>query len=116
MAARTLILCILVTGASSVRAEGLRPEKSDLQADPPGDAGLDPKADLRRIDSHGPAVRRPVAVIDLTNDQAVRDVANKLLERLAVNPDLAPPAISDAAALVDKLPPDDELRITQAQR
>jgi len=60
--------------------------------------------------------RRPVAVIDMTNDQAVRDVANKLLERLASHGELAPPAISDAAALVDRLPPDDELRVGDAQR
>ncbi|HEY0479771.1 MAG TPA: hypothetical protein VGD37_19760 [Kofleriaceae bacterium] len=60
--------------------------------------------------------RRPVAVIDLTNDQAVRDVANKLLELLASHPELAPPAVSDGAALVDKLPPDDELRLDDARR
>jgi hypothetical protein len=60
--------------------------------------------------------RRPVAVIDLTNDQAVRDVANKLLELLASHADLAPPAVSDGAALVDRLPPDDELRIEDARK
>ena len=60
--------------------------------------------------------RRPVAVIDLTNDQAVRDVANKLLELLASHTDLAPPAVSDGAALVDRLPPDDELRIEDARK
>ncbi len=99
-----MILCILVTGASFAHAEALRPENLDGRGAGSG------------IDTPDSAVRRSVAVIDLTNDQAVRDVANKLLERLAVHPELAPPAISDAAALVDKLPPDDELRITQAQR
>lgn len=99
-AAGTLIVCILVTGVAFARAEVPRPENVN-------GAGIG-NPELR--------VRRPVAVIDLTNDQAVRDVANKLLERLAVHAELAPPAISDAAALVDKLPPDDELRITQAQR
>lgn len=93
MAARTLFLCVpligFVLGVSSAHAQV-------------------PEAE--------PAARRAVAVIDLTNDQQVRDVANRLLERLAIHPELAPPAISDAAALVDKLPPDDELRITQAQR
>jgi hypothetical protein len=64
----------------------------------------------------GPPARRPVAVIDVTNDQAVRDVANKLLELLASHAELAPPAISDGAALVDKPPADDELRIAGAQK
>jgi len=105
MAARTLFLCILVAGAPLALAEGPRSAQlADLPVAQPGARGIDTP------------VRRAVAVIDLTNDQAVRDVANKLLERLAVSPELAPPAISDAAALVDKLPPDDELRITQAQR
>ena len=62
------------------------------------------------------STRRPVAVIDLSNDQAVRDVANKLLELLAAHAELAAPAVSDGAALVDKLPPDDELRIADAQK
>jgi hypothetical protein len=61
-------------------------------------------------------VRRPVAVIDLTNDPSVRDVANKLLELLAAHAELAPPAISDGAALVDAPPLDDDLRILDAQR
>jgi hypothetical protein len=61
-------------------------------------------------------VRRPVAVIDLSNDQAVRDVANKLLDLLSLHTELAPPPISDGAALVDKLPPDDELRLAEAQK
>lgn len=58
--------------------------------------------------------RRPVAVIDLTNEQSVRDVANKLLELLAAHTELAPPAISDGAALVDAPPLDDEARIQEA--
>ncbi|HEX7835976.1 MAG TPA: hypothetical protein VF469_00870 [Kofleriaceae bacterium] len=57
-----------------------------------------------------------MAVIDLTNDQAVRDVANKLLELLASHADLAPPAVSDGAALVDRLQPDDEPRIEDARK
>jgi hypothetical protein len=60
--------------------------------------------------------RHPVAVIDLTNDQAVREVAYKLLELLASHAELAPPAVSDGAALVDKLPPDDDLRIAEARK
>jgi hypothetical protein len=55
-------------------------------------------------------------VIDLTNDQSVRDVAGKLLESLASHADLAPPSVSDGAALVDKLPPDDELRLEDARK
>jgi hypothetical protein len=55
-------------------------------------------------------------VIDLTNDQSVRDIGYQLLELLAAHGELAPPAISDGAALVDKLPPDDELRIAEAQK
>ncbi|HET9625326.1 MAG TPA: hypothetical protein VFP84_28355 [Kofleriaceae bacterium] len=61
-------------------------------------------------------LRRPVAVIDLANDQSVRDVAYKVLDLLAAHVELAPPAISDGAALVDKLPPDDELLLIAAQR
>src|ERR1043165_2375193 len=60
--------------------------------------------------------RRPVAVIDLSNDQAVRDVANKLNDLLAAHSELAPPAISDGAALVDPPPLDDENRLLDAQR
>jgi hypothetical protein len=60
--------------------------------------------------------RRPVAVIDLSNDQSVRDVANKLNELLAAHSELAPPAISDGAALVDAPPLDDENRLQDAQR
>ena len=60
--------------------------------------------------------RRPVAVIDLSNDQSVRDVANKLNDLLAAHSELAPPAISDGAALVDAPPLDDENRLLDAQR
>lgn len=100
MAARTLILCTLLLGVSRARAEVPRVGKVMVKAS----------------DGQIRFVRRPVAVIDLANDQAVRDVANKLLELLAAHTDLAPPAISDGAALVDKLPPDDELRIADAQK
>jgi hypothetical protein len=99
MAARTLIVCTLVTGVAIARAE---PTMVGSLA--------------RGIDAQNTVRERRIAVIDLTNDQAVRDVANRLLDRLASHGELAPPAISDAAALVDKLPPDDELRIIQAQR
>jgi hypothetical protein len=61
-------------------------------------------------------VRRPVAVIDVTNDTNVRDVAYKLLELLASHTELAPPAISDGAALVDGLPLEDERWISDAQK
>lgn len=100
MAARSLILCILLVGSPLARAEAPRPGRSDALAS----------------DGRGPPARRAVAVIDLTNDQAVRDVANKLLELLASHAELAPPAISDGAALVDKPPADDELRIAGAQK
>jgi hypothetical protein len=100
MAARTLILCTLLVGVSPVRAEVSRS----------GTAAVKASGGQIRF------VRRPVAVIDLANDQAVRDLANRLLEMLAAHTELAPPAISDAAALVDKLPPDDELRIADAKK
>lgn len=100
MAARWLIPCILLMGGALARAEVPRPGRPDA-----------PASDVR-----SPPARRAVAVIDLTNDQAVRDVANKLLELLASHPELAPPAISDGAALVDKPPADDELRIAGAQK
>ena len=121
MAARTLILAILmlvslpVIGIAPARAEDPRAGTLDVKAEGRA-ARPEDAADDRPADSPDPVARRSVAVIDLTNDQVVRDVANRLLERLAANAELAPPAISDAAALVDKLPPDDELRITQAQR
>ncbi|HEX2689695.1 MAG TPA: hypothetical protein VHN14_23920 [Kofleriaceae bacterium] len=89
---------------SLVRADAVIPERPVGASDPMGTDGK------RRV------VRRPVAVIDLSNDQAVRDVANKLLELLASHTELAPPAISDGAALVDKPPADDEMRIASAQK
>ncbi|TMQ11011.1 MAG: hypothetical protein E6J90_26160 [Deltaproteobacteria bacterium] len=73
-------------------------------------------AHTRLGDDQDPVARQAVAVIDLTNDQSVRDVANKLLEALAAHADLAPPAVSDGAALVDKLPPDDEMRLADARK
>jgi hypothetical protein len=106
MAARTVILCSLawrlVAGVSQASAE------------PSAGTGV-VTAFAPRENPIRPA-RRPVAVIDLSNDAAVRDVANKLLDLLPAHPDLAPPAISDGAALVDKLPPDDELRIAEAKK
>jgi hypothetical protein len=94
-----------------VRADAQAPAKP---AGRPGALGApnDATANSGKVE----IVRRPVAVIDLTNDQAVRDVANKLLELLATYPELAPPAVSDGAALVDKPPADDEVRIDSAQR
>jgi hypothetical protein len=80
------------------------------------------RAELPRIDSpvlkasgsQLSFVRRSVAVIDLTNEPTVRDVANRLLELLAAHNELAPPAISDGAALVDAPPLDDEVRLAEA--
>lgn len=94
--APTLIVCLVSLGASLARAE--------------------PGRQAAREDRPEVIARRPVAVIDLTNDQAVRDVANRLLELLASHAELAPPAVSDGAALVDKLPPDDELRLADARK
>lgn len=109
MAARTLFLCVpligVAVGVSPARAEGPRAVRLALD-----------DRELRDADASEPTLRRPVAVIDLTNDPAVRDVATRLLERLAVSTELAPPAITDAAALVEQLPPDDQIRLTQAQR
>jgi hypothetical protein len=107
MAVRTSIVCILVLGVSGAGAEPLR-------------SRLAPQVDTTRpaagaSETQPRVVRRPVAVIDLSNDQAVRDVANKLLDLLGLHAELAPPPISDGAALVDKLPPDDELRLTEAR-
>jgi hypothetical protein len=99
-AGRTLIACIVVLGVSSVRADLPRVEQPDVRA----------------TDAQIRFVRRPVAVVDLSNDQGVRDVANKLLDLLASHTELAPPAISDGAALVDRLPLEDEGRLTEAQR
>jgi hypothetical protein len=103
MAPRTLIVCLLAVGVSIAPSAGF--------AEPPRHA-----LPLRSGEVQDSVTRHPVAVIDLTNDQAVRDVANRLLEVLAAHPDLAPPAISDGAALVDKLPTDDDSRLDVARR
>jgi hypothetical protein len=102
IASRTSILCLglLVLGVSIVRAQ----------------PAVHHTPRLRLSDDQDPVARHPVAVIDLTNDQSVRDVAGKLLESLASHADLAPPSVSDGAALVDKLPPDDELRLEDARK
>lgn len=107
MASRTWILCgSCVLGALGALAVPLR-------ADPVLPA---PAALADSVGDQAAIARHPVAVIDLTNDPAVREVAYKLLESLASHAELAPPAVSDGAALVDKLPPDDELRIADARR
>jgi len=111
MAGRTLILCILGLGVSFVRAEPRRL----TQPRPAPDAKADAKPDATTSDAQIRFVRRPVAVIDLSNDPAVREVAYKLLELLASHTELAPPAISDGAALVDRVPLDDELRLAEAR-
>jgi hypothetical protein len=103
MAPRTLIVCLLAVGVSIAPSAGF--------AEPPRHA-----LPLRSGEVQDSVTRHPVAVIDLTNDPAVRDVANRLLEVLAAHPDLAPPAISDGAALVDKLPTDDDSRLDVARR
>lgn len=103
MAPRTLIVCLLAVGVSIAPSAGFaEPARHALP--------------LRSSEVQDSVTRHPVAVIDLTNDQAVRDVANRLLEVLAAHPDLAPPAISDGAALVDKLPTDDDSRLDVARR
>lgn len=99
-----MILCMFLVGAPLVRAGVPVSNGRAVRPNATGNAGQ-----LR-------GARRPVAVIDLTNDPAVRDVANKLLELLAAHAELGPPAISDGAALVDKPPADDELRIAAAQK
>src|SRR5262249_52146452 len=103
MVARTALLGMLALGGSVVRA---------------GVPGRDQPVRSSSKDHDGQirAGRRPVAVIGLTNDQAVRDLAIKLLDLLASHTELAPPAISDGAALVDKLPAVEELRIAEAQK
>jgi len=103
MVVRMALLCIPVLGVSVARAE--LPGLGKAVGSPP-----------KGTDGQLRASRRPVAVIDLTNDQAVRDLAIKLLDVLASHAELAPPAISDGAALVDKLPAVDELRISDAQK
>jgi len=107
MASRTLILCSCALAAPGA------PLRAEPRADPvlPAPAALaDSLADQAAI------ARHPVAVIDLTNDPAVREVAYKLLELLASHAELALPSVSDGAALVDKLPADEELRIAEARR
>src|SRR5262249_6153836 len=108
MAPRTLIVCLLAVGVSITPWSGGRVL---ARAEPARHA-----PPLRSSAAQDAVTRHPVAVIDMANDQAVRDVANRLLEVLASHPDLAPPAISDGAALVDRLPTDDEARIEVAQR
>jgi hypothetical protein len=108
MASRTLILCSCALGVLG----------APVRAEPRVDPVLPPPAvsfDAGAAASDQAIARHPVAVIDLTNDPAVREVAYKLLELLASHAELAPPAVSDGAALVDKLPPDDDLRIADAR-
>lgn len=112
MAVRTSIVCILVLGGAGGGA-GAESPRSRLA---PSSGGGTVKPAAGASDPQPQVVRRPVAVIDLSNDQAVRDVANKLLDLLGLHAELAPPAISDGAALVDKLPPDDELRLAEARK
>jgi hypothetical protein len=106
MASRTLILCVLALGGLLLSVPAVA-QARPRAAIAPGALGDDEDDAISR---------HPVAVIDLTNDQAVRDVANRLLDLLAAHPELAPPAVSDGAALVDKLPPDDELRLADARK
>jgi hypothetical protein len=107
MAGRTLIVCTLALAMSTARA--------DVRTEPPR---ADTHADIGTPaqDAQIRFVRRPVAVIDLSNNQAVREVAYKLLELLASHTELGPPRISDGAALVDGLPTEDERRIREAER
>jgi len=111
MASRTLILCSCVLGsvlALAVSSAVAEPRPALVL---PAPAALaDAAADQAAITRH------PVAVIDLTNDPAVRDVAYRVLELLSSHADLAPPSVSDGAALVDRLPPEDEQRISDARR
>lgn len=127
MAARTLIIGFLILGGSASRADSPRlgPGGYSGHVGPLGngeaapiDAAVTPPvvAPLPRT-----VVRRPVAVVDLTTgttsdneDTAVRELANQLLDILASHTELAPPAISDGAALVDKPPVDDEIRLAEA--
>jgi hypothetical protein len=99
MSIRPLIVWLVAMAVSTAHAE---PARHALR--------------VRLSDDQDPIARHPVAVIDLTNDPLVRDAAYKLLELLAAHAELAPPAVSDGAALVDKLPPDDELRLDEARR
>lgn len=60
--------------------------------------------------------RRTIAVIDISDDAMVRDVASRLLDLLSSHRELAPPAITDAVALTTRPPRDDVRRIAEAQR
>ena len=99
-AARVLILCTLVVGVVQARAETPPVRRSPV----------------RLIDGQIRFVRRAVAVVELSDDPGVRDVATRLLEVLAAHTELAPPAVSDGAALVDERPAEDEARIAEARR
>jgi len=107
VAGRTLIACILAAGALA---------RAELPRNDPPEPRLEPKAQARPSEPQTRSARRAVAVIDMTNDQPVRDVANRLLDLLAAHTELAPPAISDGAALVDPPPVDDEPRLAEARR
>ncbi len=61
------------------------------------------------------ADRRPVAVVDLANEQATRDLAAELKATLELQPDLRPlPSSTDDAALTEKLDDPDADRIARA--
>lgn len=61
------------------------------------------------------ADRRPVAVVDLANEQATRDLGEQLKTALESHPDLRPlPSSTDDAALIDKLDDPDADRIARA--
>ena len=61
------------------------------------------------------ADRRPVAVVDLANEQATRDLAEQLKTTLELHPDLRPlPSSTDDAALTEKLDDPDADRIARA--
>ncbi len=61
------------------------------------------------------ADRRPVAVVDLANEQATRDLAEQLKSTLELHPDLRPlPSSTDDAALTEKLDDPDADRIIRA--
>jgi hypothetical protein len=109
VAGRTLIAFLLAAGAPLARAELPR-------AEPPVT-----RTEVRASEPQPRAARRPVAVIDISNDPQVRDaqvrdVGYKLLDLLAAHAELAPPAVSDGAALVDQPPLDDEVRLIEARR
>jgi hypothetical protein len=114
MASRTLVLCC-ACALGAVAALGAL--GAPLRAEPSADPVLPTPAALAEAASDPAAIaRHPVAVIDLTNDPSVREVAYKLLELLASHAELGPPAVSDGAALVDQPPADDEVRLREARR